>query len=155
MSRTPIPDRACRAELLERRAMLTLTPAGGELPVNGFPIGDQFAPAIASDADGDFVVVWQSNGQDGDDGGIYAQRYTRAGVPQGTEFRVNNHTLNSQSFPAVAMVDDGDFVVAWQSNYQDGSNYGIFARRYNDAGIPQDFDFQVNLYTTDQQIRPT
>jgi hypothetical protein len=55
------------------------------------------------DADGDFVVTWQSYGQDGDADGIYAQRYNALGVPQGGEFRVNSTTANFQTTPSVAM----------------------------------------------------
>lgn len=35
----------------------------------------QAAPAIAMDASGDITVAWQSLGQDGDDLGVYGQRY--------------------------------------------------------------------------------
>ena len=48
------------------------------------------------DDDGDFVITWQSHGQDGSGWGIYAQRYNAAGVKQGTEFRVNTYTLSHQ-----------------------------------------------------------
>ena len=34
-------------------------------------------------------MVWQSEGQDGDHGGIFAQRFDSAGARQGGEFRVN------------------------------------------------------------------
>ncbi|MFO0897437.1 MAG: hypothetical protein U0836_08430 [Pirellulales bacterium] len=33
---------------------------------------------MATSADGDLVAVWTSAGQDGDTGGIYAQRFTAA-----------------------------------------------------------------------------
>ena len=58
---------------------------------------------------------------------------------------------STQSHPAVAMDADGDFVVAWQSYVQDGSSYGIFARRFNAAGVAQGGEFQVNTYTTGNQ----
>ncbi len=44
-------------------------------------------------------------------------------------FQVNS-TTNNQAAPAVAMDSTGDFVVAWQSQGQDGSNYGVYAKRY-------------------------
>ena len=46
---------------------------------------------MAMDADGDFVVAWASDGQDGDGRGIYAPRYN-AVVPAGPEFQVNPST---------------------------------------------------------------
>ena len=112
-------------------------------------------PTVAIDADGDFVVAWVSYFQDGDYGGIFAQRYNRAGMAQGAEFQVNTYTTNSQLYPTVAMDADGDFVVAWQSRSQDGSDWGIYAQRYNHAGVAQGTEFQVNTFTTDQQWLPT
>ncbi len=36
-------------------------------------------------------------------------------IPTAAEFRVNTFTTGNQFDPAVAMDDDGDFVVTWQS----------------------------------------
>jgi hypothetical protein len=71
-------------------------------------------PSVAVDANGDFVVVWSSDGQDGDSYGIYGQRFDASGIPQGAEFLVNTHTTDAQSQPSVAMDADGDFVVVWR-----------------------------------------
>ncbi len=40
------------------------TPAGNEFQVNTYTTNQQARPAVAMDADGDFVVVWHSEGQD-------------------------------------------------------------------------------------------
>ena len=53
---------------------------------------------------------------------------------QGGEFQVNTYTTGNQSYPAVAMDADGDFVVAWTEPGQDGSGYGVFARRFTARG---------------------
>ena len=86
---------------------------GGEFQVNTYTTSSQACPAVAMDAAGDFVVAWQSYGQDGSGYGVYAQRYNAAGTAQGSEFRVNTYTTNAQRFPTVAMDAAGDFVVAW------------------------------------------
>jgi len=104
------------------------------------------------DAAGNFVVAWQSQDQDGSGWGVYAQRYNTAGVAQGVEFQVNTETNSDQSCPAVAMDSDGDFVVAWTSQGQDGSGPGIYAQRYNAAGAAQGTEFQVNTYTNSAQV---
>jgi hypothetical protein len=127
---------------------------GGEFRVNTTTANNQNSPAVAMDADGDFVVTWESVNQDGSFGGIYAQRYNAAGVAQGGEFRVNTRTVNDQRFPAVAMDADGDFVVTWTSNQQDGSGYGIYAQRYNAAGVAQGGEFRVNTTTANSQVSP-
>ena len=96
------------------------------------------------DSDGNFVVAWQSNAQDGDSYGVYAQRYNSAAVAQGAEFQVNTYTTNSQRDPSISMDGDGDFVIAWDSFGQDGYFDGIYAQRYNAAGVVQGAEFQVN-----------
>ena len=40
-------------------------PAGGEFQVNTYTVFDQDLPSLSADADGDFVVVWRSNGSSG------------------------------------------------------------------------------------------
>ncbi len=111
-------------------------------------------PAIAMDGAGNYVVVWQSVGQDGDQGGIYAKRYNALGVAQGGEFRVNVVTAGDQAAPAVAMRPNGDFVVTWQSHGQDGSGWGIYARQFSAAGVAQSGDILVNTITFGDQITP-
>jgi len=128
---------------------------GPEFQVNSFTTGTQGDANVAMDADGDFVVAWHSNGQDGNSWGVFARRYNAAGRPEGGVFQVNQETASHQTFPSVAVDADGDFVVAWGSNGQDGSGYGIFARRYDAAGVAQGPEFQVNTFTTNHQSGAT
>jgi ABC-type phosphate/phosphonate transport system permease subunit len=44
----------------------------------------------------------------------------------GEEFSVNSFTSNRQDAPVISHDSAGDFVVAWESNTQDGSLYGVF-----------------------------
>jgi Ca2+-binding RTX toxin-like protein len=120
-------------------------PQGGEFRVNSFTNNNQKYPAVAMDADGDFVIAWMSQDQDGDGWGIYAQRYNAAGEPQGGELRVNTWTTDDQDYPAVAMDAAGNFVVAWTSYAQDGDQEGVFARWYDASGTPAREEFQVNI----------
>ncbi|MGE5608344.1 MAG: SdrD B-like domain-containing protein, partial [Bacillota bacterium] len=129
-------------------------PLGDEFRVSGQSPADQLTPSLAMDRNGDFVVAWQSYRQDGDSGGIYAQRYNAAGVPQGSEFRVNTTTAGDQRYQAIAKSPEGGFVIAWQSMGQDGSGWGIYAQRYNSAGLPQGGEFQVNTFTANSQTDP-
>ncbi|MBU8545814.1 MULTISPECIES: beta strand repeat-containing protein, partial [Roseomonadaceae] len=128
--------------------------AGAEFQVNTYTASNQLNAAVAMDADGNFVVTWDSSGQDGSGTGIYGQRYNAAGVAQGDEFRVNTYTTNAQSQSSVAMDADGDFVVTWNSSGQDGSGYGIYAQRYNAGGVAQGAEFRVNTFTTGSQSSP-
>src|SRR5688572_26822802 len=136
----PRRKRGCRRfahESLERRALLSAMPQGPEFRVNTFTTANQINSAAAMDNGGNFVVVWQSAGQDGAGEGIFGQRYSAAGVPQGGEFRVNQFTTGNQLTPAVAMDDDGDFVIAWNSVNQQGTAGEIWARRFDPSGGPK------------------
>ncbi len=125
---------------------------GSQFQVNSYTAGDQRRPAVAMDAAGDFVIAWQSSGEDLSGYGVYAQRYNASAVAQGSEFLVNTYTTGDQRFAAAAMDADGDFVITWSSNLEDGASYGIYAQRYNSAGAAQGSEFRVNTYTT--MLRP-
>jgi len=130
-------------------------PVGSEFQINTYTTSNQSRPSIASDASGNFVVVWQSRDQDGDFEGIFGQRYDNAGGTLGTEFRINTHTTSRQSHPSAASDASGNFVVVWQSHSQDGFNYGVFAQRYDSAGEALGSEFQVNTVTADDQKSPS
>lgn len=129
------------------------TSLGSEFRVNTRTSGAQLRPTVASDSDGDFIVVWASHSQDGDGYGIYAQRFSGSGEKQGLEFRVNQSIAGDQSHPAVAIDAMGNFVVAWTSP-QDGDQDGIVARRYDASGAPRTNEFFVNATTAGNQGDP-
>jgi hypothetical protein len=89
---------------------------------------------VASAGGGGFIVVWESDGQDGSSIATVARRYDGAGTPQGEELIVNTYTTGAQNLPAVAMSADERFVVVWNSFGQDGSLDGVLGRRY---AVPQ------------------
>src|SRR6185503_16835389 len=99
---------------------------GTEFLVNSYTTSFQFQPSMAADASGNFVVVWVSNAQDGSAYGVFGQRFDAAGVPQSGEFLVNSFTTGNQTFPRVASDTNGNFVVVWSSDAQDGSGTGMF-----------------------------
>ena len=113
--------------------------------------GDQIYSQVAVDANGDFVIVWQSDLQDGSGWGIYGQRYDSSGVAQGGEFLVNTTTGGDQRSASVDMDAAGNFVVTWTSANQDGSGAGIYARRYDSAGNPLSGESPVNATTSGDQ----
>ncbi|MEZ5935207.1 MAG: LamG-like jellyroll fold domain-containing protein [Alphaproteobacteria bacterium] len=127
---------------------------GSEFQVNTTTASLQEAPAVTALADGGFVVAWQSTGQDGDSTGIYAQRYDSAGNTVGTEFQVNTTTTDAQEAPAITAFADGGFIVTWESRNQDGSNWGVYAQRYDSAGSAVGSEFRVNSWTFNEQRSP-
>jgi hypothetical protein len=134
---------------------------GSQFQVNSYTTGNQYAPAISLDSDGDFAIAWHSYGSSGGDTAntsIQGQRYNSVGTVAGSQFQVNTYATSFQKFPDVALDSDGDFVVIWQSNGNltgDTSNYSIQGQLYNSVGTTLGGQFQVNSYTTGNQQRPS
>ncbi|MDZ4055528.1 MAG: hypothetical protein U1D69_00935, partial [Polynucleobacter sp.] len=138
--------------LFARRYNAQGEPQGTEFQVNSETTFDQSAPKIAMNGAGDFVITWESgdwsagtNGPDGDTIGVFARRFNALGEPQGDEFQVNNSVAGGQIDPAVAMAENGDFVITWMNH--GGSPSGIYARRYNAQGTPLGGEFPVSIYS--------
>jgi hypothetical protein len=135
-------------------------PAGPQFQVNAYTTGEQSSPAVAMDATGKFVVVWESAGAPllGNFSFIEARRFAADGTPLGGEFQVNVYTSGARGEPRVSLAPEGDFVVVWSSYSAPGpddSGEGIQARRFAADGTPLGGDFLVNSYTTGNQRAPT
>jgi hypothetical protein len=135
-------------------------PAGAEFLVNSCTTEWQTRPSVAIDAEGDFVVVWDSDESDGDDSwenSIQGRLFSSNGDPTGPDFQVNSYTTGLQSDPEVGMNADGDFVVVWTSVGSEGSDptgASIQGRIFSSSGAPITPQVQINTYTTSAQIGP-
>ena len=129
-------------------------PVGAEFRINSFTTGDQAAPSLVVEKSGIFLVVWTSDGQDGSGLGVYGQRFVSVSTPFGPEFRINTETAADQRSPSVAATQNGSFVIAWESDGQDGSSLGVFGQRYSSSGPPEGPEFRVNTFTTGGQLAP-
>uniref|UniRef100_UPI0037C894E8 Ig-like domain-containing protein n=1 Tax=Polynucleobacter sp. TaxID=2029855 RepID=UPI0037C894E8 len=124
-------------------------PVGGEFCANSYVDGTQYDPTVASLADGGFVILWASFGQDGSSYGVYGQCYGADGLKSGAEFLANATNLDSQRAPSVYGLNDGGFVVVWQAYGQDGNLNGVYGRVFGSAGEPRGDEFQVNRVRVD------
>jgi hypothetical protein len=102
---------------------------GGEFQVNQVTAGEQFAPSVAADDRGGFVVAW-TGAQDGDLFGVFARAYDAGGAPRGNEFRVNTTVAGNQVYASAASSAGGALAVVWESDGQDGSAFGVYGQRY-------------------------
>lgn len=127
---------------------------GGEFPVNSYTTWDQWYPAVASDSSGNFVVVWNSNHQDGSSYGVFGQRFSSLGSPLGSEFRINSYTTGEQFGPVVAADSTGDFLVVWYGSGQNDPVRGVFGQAFDASGSPVGSEFRVNSLTTGYQDSP-
>ncbi|WP_161604790.1 DUF4347 domain-containing protein, partial [Roseiconus nitratireducens] len=128
-----------------------LTPTGETL-VNTTVSGSQYSDGghntLAVDDSGNTVVVWvDDSGADGDNTGIFAQRFDAQGNRIGGEFQINANSSGSQSWPVVASTPSGEFIVGWVSS--DGDGDGIYVRRFDANGDAIDsVDLLVNAGQT-------
>ncbi len=101
-------------------------------------------PAIAMDAAGNFVIVWE-DGRTGDFH-VFAQRYDSSGSPIGSNFIVSGETRGSWEFsPAIAMHSSGSFVISWTDERDyDTLHWDIYAVRFTESGTPLGPKFRVN-----------
>lgn len=119
-------------------------PLGTEFQVNTSTIGNQSNPAISFS--GNFVITWES------DGDIKAQLSNSNGLPIGSEIQVNTEILYNQISPDVAMAQDGSFVITWDiDNYQNGTNFDVYAQRFDALGNYAGSEFRVNTYLLGDQ----
>jgi hypothetical protein len=129
-------------------------PQGAEFQVNTYTTGQQRAPDVAVDPNGDVVIAWR----DAEQKLILGQRYDSAGTAQGSNFAVTTGGGN----PHVAAAPAGDFVVSWaRGSYSYFGTYAytveanVFARRFDAAGAAQGAEVQVNTYTIGDQVYPS
>jgi hypothetical protein len=116
-----------------------------DVRVSAYPKYNQINPRVVTLTNGTVVIVWASYGQDGSMLGVFARLFSPAGKALGSEFQVNQYTLNNQRTPAVAGLADGNFVVAWVSELQRSlSSIDVYARIFTDAGLPVASEFPVD-----------
>lgn len=114
----------------------TGVPAGSEFKINEYTTNTQYHPQVTAMPDGGFVAVWQSNGQDGQGGGIYGRRYDAGGHAMGTEFLVNPTVSWDETDPSVTALANGGFVVTWSICIPNEYNWDVCGRLYDAAGQP-------------------
>lgn len=124
---------------------------GGETRANVTINQKQGLPKVDVFSDGGFVVTWESWAQDGNNFGTYARIFAADGSAVTNEFLVNTYTANNQNWQSVEVLNNGTFVVTWQSTGQDGSGVGIYGQRFAADGTRLGGEFQVATQTLGNQ----
>jgi len=117
---------------------------GGEFQVNTYTAHSQYAEGVTALSEGGFVIVWESDGQDGSGFGVYSQRYDGSGHAIGSEQQVNTYTTDDQVTPAIAALSNGGYVVSWTVASKDGSVWDIYSQLYAASGAPVGGEQRVN-----------
>jgi hypothetical protein len=100
--------------------------------------------------DGRTVVAWQSQSQDGDGWGVYAQALTDAGDKEGDELAVNTTVAGKQMHPAVAGTA-GAFAVVWAGEDKDTGSWEVWGKCYDIVEEQFTSEFQVNTHVAEDQ----
>jgi hypothetical protein len=155
--------RRIAAEALERRVCLDATPAGPAFPLDSADAPDFYhsRPAVAADSRGNFVAAWSRHLGDFGDGrrqwDVSARLFDSVGNPRGPEFLAAGGP-GDQVTPAVAMDDDGDFVIAWV-NHPGGVGRipqpTIHVMRYSADGVPQGSELVLSAGATQGEVAPS
>lgn len=99
---------------------------GPQFQVSNRSAGMLERTTAAMAADGSFIIGGQAE-QNANGGGIFLQRFSATGLPQGSTTLVSDAgTLGM--FGKVAMDPSGGVSVAWQSFKQDGDGRGVYTR---------------------------
>ena len=138
---------------------VTLLPASGT-PVPEFTAGTVAnqqvdEPSIAINASGAVVVAWQTNYGGANAWDVNEKRFNAAGSAlDASPVLVNTLRTDDQQNPSVALRGDGAFLIAWQSNKQDGNHHGVYAQLYTTSGTTDGGAFLVNTTTQGEQQDP-
>jgi hypothetical protein len=129
------------------------------------PLGDQFQvnthiddyqgkSVIASDDEGNFVVIWLNDNVTPP--WISGQLFHADGTPDGSEFQVNTLVGDQLEMPAVAMAGDGRFVAVWHdTGGLDGSGWSVRGQRFTADGTRVGTEMPINTYTDGLQGYPS
>lgn len=127
-------------------------------------VDDAQGGRVAVNAAGDFVIAWQSYGGESSFYDIFVQRFRADGSAFGGRAQVNQGETGvaSQRQPAVALADDGRFLVVWEDAGSDvddpGGSFedttGVVAQLFGSDGLPRGENFRVNVFTHKAQENP-
>ncbi len=150
-------DTRIRAQLFDADG----EPVGEQILIDADTTTNPEGPIVTVLAGGDVVVSWIQ--VDGSAYGVNARVISADGETVSEVLQVNTTTLGNQSMPSITALDNGGFVVTYQSGsasstttiHDDGSQAGIRAQIYDAEGNPVGSEFLVNEVTAGAQTDPT
>ncbi len=109
------------------------TKIGPDSKVNDDVNSHQFAPAVAGENSGNFIVTWSDYRNGNED--IYAQRYGNNGAKIGTNFLVSDDAgTASQRYPTVSMDENGYMALAWVDFRENSVDPNLYTQLYDPTG---------------------
>ncbi len=137
--------------------------AGGELQIHTSEIPAEGTPRIAGRAGTGWIVVWDSAEflDPNAPGDVLAQRVAMDGRLLGGETSISEQNSLTERLPSVAAMDEGSFVIAWQSCSGPGQTLCGSAVRFFEAGVdlhpplwhlPDRFQYSQEVTNTGSQV---
>jgi len=122
-----------------------------EIQVNTYTTGEQFQLCSCGLVNGNIVFAYTSIDADGY--GIMAQIFDNSGAKVGAEIQVNTNTQYNQTYPDIACLTGGNFVVTYQS-YIMGNYYDIYLQVFSSTGSLIGSETPVNTIVSGTQYYP-
>jgi hypothetical protein len=112
-------------------------------------------PSIAMNAEGYFVVAWDGDPNLAGLDDIHVRLFDPDGAPLGEQFIVNTIRDGAQCYPQVAMNDQGEFIVAWETQIDPNvSEREILGQRFDGLGYHLGEEFLINTHIEGDQRYP-
>ena len=130
---------------------------GNQFQINITTQFSQAKPVVKYFPDGKFIVIWESWKQETpvvSGYGVFGRIYNSPGNPISNEVQINDYTLDYQWYADVITLDSENFVVTWCSWEQDGSDGGIYMKRFNTLWESYGPEIRVNSTTRYYQWLP-
>jgi hypothetical protein len=134
--------------------------ASGQAVGSAFKVSEAtlVKPAVTGLTDGGWLVSWTHWPTD-NNAEILARRYLASGDAADDAFQVNTFTDGMQISPTATGLNDGGWLVVWQSMGRDagadGASAGIYAQRYSANGVAMGSEFRVNTHLANEQSLPS
>lgn len=123
---------------------------GPEFQVNDYTLDNQQRPVVKSFNSGKYIVAWQSFGQDGSANGVFAKLYSNDGTVLGGEFQINTYTEGNQENPSIAVLQNDNIAVLWQSYEEDSYSYNIVGQIIDSSGNKVGAEFLINEFNAEK-----
>jgi len=109
-------------------------------------------PTIAMNDSGYFVITWDGDPELARLDDIHARLFDPNGTPIDEQFMVNTTLDGPQQYPHVAMNNEDQFIIVWNSQTgTQSSERDIFGQLYDSLGLPIGEEFQLNTYVEGDQ----
>ena len=106
---------------------------GDQIVVNQYTTNYQTKANVDIDDSGNFIVVWQSDGQDGSGLGVYGRRFDNAMNAIGNDFVLSTTTDSIQRAPDVVLDNNGEVTAFWEGYDASSMTLDVYYKRFDDA----------------------